>query len=136
NINDIWITSNSGEGKNLTAPIDRDLYRAIWMPDGKSLLVGGHDDHRTSLWLQPLDGPAKKLNLGTISPNWSFWVDMAVGKNGSIAFIGTDPNQPSELFYLATPTSPLRKLTDFNADVKSLALGKTETLRWQLEGFQ
>ena len=137
NINDIWMTNaTGGDGKNLTASIDRDIYRAIWMPDGKSILIGGHDDHRTSLWLQPMEGTARKLNLGTISPNWSFWVDMTVGKNGSIAFIGTDPAQPAELFYLANSTSALRKLTDFNAEVKSLSLGKTETVRWQLEGFQ
>ncbi len=137
NINDIWLTTSAnGEGKNLTAPIDRDIYRAIWMPDGKSILVGGHDDHRTSLWIQPTEGAARKLNLGTISPNWSFWVDMTVGKNGSIAFIGTDPAQPSELFFLANATSLPRKLTTFNDEVKSMALGKTETVRWQLEGFQ
>lgn len=137
NINDIWLTNSSGgEGKNLAQAIDRDLYRAIWMPDGKSILVGGHDDHRTSLWIQPLEGAARKLNLGTISPNWSFWVDMAVGKNGSIAFIGTDPLQPSELYYLANATAAPKKLTNFNDEVKSRTLGKTETLRWHLEGFQ
>lgn len=136
NINDIWITSaTTGEGKNVTAPIDRDIYRAIWMPDGKSILVGGHDDHRTSLWLQPLEGNARKLNLGTISPNWSFWVDMNVGKNGSIAFIGTDPSQPAELFYMTNANTLPRRLTNFNAEVKSMTLGKTETLRWQCEGF-
>jgi hypothetical protein len=29
--------------------------RAIWMPDGKSLLVSGHDGTRTAIWIQPLD---------------------------------------------------------------------------------
>lgn len=137
NINDIWVTApSSGEGKNLTHSLDRDIYQAIWMPDGKSILVGGHDDNRTSLWIQPLEGAARKINLGSISPNWSFWVDVTVGKNGSIAFIGTDPSQPSELFYLANATSIPKKLTDFNGEIKSMSLGKTETLRWQLEGFQ
>ncbi|HZY80079.1 MAG TPA: S9 family peptidase [Cyclobacteriaceae bacterium] len=136
NINDIWLTSASGgEGKNLTAPIDRDMYRAIWMPDSKNVLVGGHDDHRTSLWLQPVDGPARKLNLGTISPNWSFWVDMTVGKNGSIAFIGTDPSHPAELYYMVNANTAPKKLTTLNSEIAEMALGKTETVRWQLEGF-
>lgn len=136
NINEIWVSSPAGgEGKNLTAPIDRDIYRAIWMPDSKSVLVGGHDDHRTSLWIQPLEGAAKKLNLGTISPNWSFWVDMTVGKNGSIAFIGTDPSHPAELYYMTNATTPLKKLTMFNEEISAMALGKTETVRWKLEGF-
>jgi dipeptidyl aminopeptidase/acylaminoacyl peptidase len=137
NVNDIWLTStHGGDGKNLSGPIDRDMYRAIWMPDSKSVLIGGHDDHRTSLWIQPVEGPAKKLNLGTISPNWAFWVDLNVGKNGSIAFIGTDPSNPSELYYLANASSPPKKLTSFNQEVASMTMGKTETVRWELEGFK
>jgi dipeptidyl aminopeptidase/acylaminoacyl peptidase len=137
NINDIWVTSSTGgNGKNTTAAIDRDLYRAIWMPDGKSLLVGGHDDHRTSLWLQPLEGPAKKLNLGTLSPNWAFWVDMNVGKNGAIAFTATDPNTPVELYYMSNASTAPKRLTNFNEPVRSMTLGKTETIRWELEGFK
>lgn len=137
NVNDIWVTSpTGGDGKNLTAPIDRDIYRAIWMPDSKSVIVGGHDDHRTSLWQQPIDGPAKKLNLGTISPNWSFWVDMTVGKNGSIAFVGNDATAPVELYYMANPSAPLKKLTGFNDEIAAMNLGKTETVRWELEGFK
>jgi dipeptidyl aminopeptidase/acylaminoacyl peptidase len=137
NINDIWVTSSTGgNGKNTTAAIDRDIYRAIWMPDGKSLLVGGHDDHRTSLWIQPLDGAAKKLNLGTLSPNWAFWVDMNVGKNGAIAFTATDPNTPVELYYMANANAVPKRLTNLNEPVRSMTLGKTETIRWELEGFQ
>jgi dipeptidyl aminopeptidase/acylaminoacyl peptidase len=136
NINEIWVTTpTGGNGKNATHALDRDIYRAIWMPDGKTLLIGGHDDHRTSLWLQPLDGAAKKLNLGTLSPNWSFWVDMNVGKNGSIAFTATDPNTPNELYYMANPTAAPKRLTNFNEAVRSMSLGKTETVRWELEGF-
>ncbi len=136
NINDIWVTSpTGGNGKNATLALDRDIYRAIWMPDGKTLLIGGHDDHRTSLWLQPLDGAAKKLNLGTLSPNWSFWVDMNVGKNGSIAFTATDPNTPTELYYMESATTAPKRLTNFNEAVRTMSLGKTETIRWELEGF-
>jgi hypothetical protein len=29
------------------------------MPDGKSLIIGGNDTERVSLWQQPLDGPRK-----------------------------------------------------------------------------
>jgi dipeptidyl aminopeptidase/acylaminoacyl peptidase len=136
-INEVWLTATTGgEGKNMTDPIDRDIYRALWMPDGKNLLVGGHDDNRTSLWLQPLEGPARKLNLGSVSPNWSFWVDMNVGKNGSIAFIGTDPLTPAELYIMTNANTPPRRLTDFNAEVRAMKLGKTETVRWEQEGFK
>ena len=105
------------------------------MPDGKSLLLGGLDGNRTSLWLQPAKGgAARKLALGSISPNWSFWVDVTVGPNGQLAFIGTDPSQPAELFYMASTSAKPKRLTDFHHEVKTLQLGKAQTLTWQSDG--
>jgi dipeptidyl aminopeptidase/acylaminoacyl peptidase len=137
NINEIWVSpAAGGEGKNLTPTLDRDVYRTLWMPDGKSLLLGGLDGNRTSLWVQPLkSGAARKLNLGTVSPNWSFWVEMAVSRTGGVAFIGTDPNRPAELYYLPSTTATSKRLTDFNHAVQELQLGKSQTLTWQSDGM-
>src|SRR5260370_23868931 len=101
------------------------------MPDGKSLLVGGHDGTQVGLWLQPLGGAVKKLPLGDVSPGWSFWVDVAVGRNGEIVLAGRTPNQPSELYFMASPNDPPKRLTNFNQEIASLALGKTERFEWQ-----
>ena len=138
NINEIWTTSMAGgEGKNLTPTLDRDVFRTIWMPDGKTLLLGGLDGNRTSLWLQPLKGgSARKLALGEVSPAWSFWVEVGVSRQGGIAFIGSSPDQPSELFYMASASAAPKRLTDFNHDVKALQLGKGQTLTWQSDGMQ
>ena len=47
-INELWLTSSSGgEGKPISAQLNRDLYLAAWMPDNKSFLVGGHNDNKT-----------------------------------------------------------------------------------------
>ena len=132
NENEIFTTSASGgEGQDATRSIDRNILRAIWMPDGKSLLVGGHDGTQVGLWLQPLGGVAKKLLLGDVSPSWSFWVDVAVGRNGEIVLAGRTPNQPSELYFMASPSDPPKRLTNFNQEIASLALGKTERFEWQ-----
>ena len=132
NENEIFVTSASGgNGQDVTRSIDRNILRAIWMPDGKSLLVGGHDGAQVALWLQPLGGTAKKLPLGDISPSWSFWVDAAVGRTGEIAFAGSTPNQPSELYYMATPNDSPKRLTNYNQEVAALALGRTERFEWQ-----
>jgi dipeptidyl aminopeptidase/acylaminoacyl peptidase len=138
NQNEIFVTSASGgDGSDATRAIDRDLQRVIWMPDGNSLLVGGHDGTQTSLWLQPLAGAAKKLSIGDISPSWSFWVDAFVGRKGDIAFTGITPTQPSELYYMASATDSPRRLTDFNHEIASLALGKAENFEWKgPDGFQ
>ena len=136
NINEIWATNKVGDaGRNITSKINRDMYRSLWMPDGKSMLVGGHDDNKTSLWTLSLDGSTTKFDLGNVSPSWSFWIDASVGKNGSIAFIGSENSQPTELYYMSsTKTKPV-KLTDFNKEVATYSFGKTETLRWDSEGW-
>jgi dipeptidyl aminopeptidase/acylaminoacyl peptidase len=136
NVNEIHIASSAGgSGKSITRAIDRNMARSIWMPDGKSLLVGANDGTRVSLWLQPLDGPARKLDLGKISPSSSFWVDVAVGKDGAIAFTATDPMRPAELYYLSSPASSPKRLTNLNAEVAGLALGRTEVISWQSDGY-
>jgi len=129
---EIFVTETTGgDGSDVTRNIDRDLQRVIWMPDGNSLLVGGHDGVKTSLWLQPLAGAAKKLALGDISPSWLFWVDAFVGRKGDIAFAGSTPAQPSELYYMASASSTPRRLTDFNHEIASLALGRAEKFEWK-----
>ena len=138
NENEIFVTQTAGgDGSDATRSIDRDLQRVLWMPDGNSLLVGGHDGTQTSLWLQPLSGAAKKLPLGDISPTWSFWVDAFVGHKGEIAFTGITPTHPSELYFMASANDTPRRLTDFNHEIASLALGKAERFEWKgPDGFQ
>ncbi len=132
NENEIFVTAASGgDGQDATRAIDRNILRAIWRPDGKSLLVGGHDGAQVGLWLLPLGGAAKKLPLGDVSPSWSFWVDATVGRNGGIAFAGSTPNQPSELYYMASPNEAPIRLTNNNQEIAALALGRTERFEWQ-----
>src|SRR5208282_2097557 len=123
--------TTGGDGTDATRSIDRDLQRVIWMPDGNSLLVGGHDGVKTSLWVQPLTGGAKKHALGDISPSWSFWVDAFVGRKGDIAFTGSTPTQPSELYYMASANDTPRRLTNFNQGIAALKLGKAENFEWE-----
>jgi dipeptidyl aminopeptidase/acylaminoacyl peptidase len=133
NENEILVApAAGGDGTDVTRAIDRNILRAIWMPDGKSLLVGGHDGTEVSLWLQPAGGgAAKKLALGDVSPSWSFWVDVAVGRDGAIALTGSTPGQPSELYYMASTNEAPKRLTDFNREIASLSLGRRERFEWQ-----
>jgi dipeptidyl aminopeptidase/acylaminoacyl peptidase len=132
NVNEIFVTSAAGgDGIDLTRDIDRNLQRAIWMPGGQSLLVGGHDGTQVSLWLQPLKGKARKLSLGEVNPAWLFWIDADVGPKGEIAFTGSTASHPSELYYMPSSTDPPRRLTDFNRQIAALRLGKVDPFEWQ-----
>jgi len=131
NVNELFIApATGGPGTNLTRPLDRCFLQGIWMPDGKSLLTGAHDGTRVGLWLVPLEGPASRLELGAVNPSWLYWVDVSVGRDGSIAFVGSEPDRPTELYYLSRPGESLRRLTDFNREITDLQLGRVETVEW------
>ncbi len=108
------------------------------MADGKSLLLGGHDGTQTALWVQPLEGAAKRLELGDLNPSSFFSpVDVTVGKNGAIAFTAASPSRPVELYHLASPTATPRRLTDLNAEIAARDLGRVERMEWQgPDGFR
>ena len=131
NENEIFVTQTAGgDGASATRDIDHNIARVIWMPDGNALLVGGHEGTQTSMWLQPLNGAPKKLNLGDVNPTWLFWIDAFVGRKGEIAFTGSTPTQPSELYYLASPNDTPKRLTNFNKDIAALNQGKVERFEW------
>ncbi len=140
NENEIFVTAagaasgaggKGNAGSDVTHAVDRNIQRAIWMPDGRSLLIGGHDCPRTSMWLQPLDGSAKRLDLGDIEPSWLFWVDAMVGQKGDIAFTGSTPGHPTELYYMTSTDSKPRLMTHYNDWISSITLGQGETIEWQ-----
>ena len=132
NVNEVAVVpAAGGEPKVVTRALDRCLYRSIWMPDGRALLVGGNDGTRVSLWLQPVDGKARRLDLGRANPSWSFWIDAAVAPGGAIAFTGSEPQHPTELYYMASPDAPPQRLTSFNDPLAALDLGRVESIEWQ-----
>ncbi|MGG9962176.1 S9 family peptidase [Ferruginibacter sp. SUN106] len=136
-INELWLANaTGGEGKPVSAQLNRDLYLSAWMPDNKTFLAGGHDDNKTSIWTMSLDGKATALNLGNVCPSWGFWLDATVSKTSAIAFTGSEPNKPVELYFMASTTSKPVQLTDYNSEVSKMTLGKTETIRWENEGWK
>lgn len=124
---------NGGEPRAVTPGIDRDLDFATWLPDGSGLLVKGPDITRTSVWLQPLDGPARALDLGPANPVTDLFLD----ENGRTAFIGIEPYRPPELYVMSGPGWAPRRVTDLNADIASREQGRMETLTWPgPDGFE
>jgi dipeptidyl aminopeptidase/acylaminoacyl peptidase len=133
NVNELWVTeTKGGEGKAIATKLDIDFSFKAWMPDGKNILVGGNNDNKTSLYNISLDGKSSMIELGNLCSN----LNASISKTGAIAFTGSEPNKPVELYFMASTTSKLVQLTDYNSEVSKLTFGKTETLRWENDGFK
>ena len=123
--------ATGGNGAVVTGALDRNVVRALWMPDGKNLLVAANDAVTAGLWLQPAaGGPARRLPTGDVTPREPFWLDGSVGTGGEIAFVGSLPNNPGELFYTATAGAAPVQLTNLNAEIASRETARQETITW------
>jgi len=133
-VNEVHVASD-GSDRIATGALDRNPYRALWMPDGETLLVGANDAERAALWLQPADGPAKRLDLGDVSVRTGYWLDADVAKTGAIAFVGSTPAHPSELYVMASADAQPKRLTNLNAATDALALATAREVAWTNDGF-
>jgi dipeptidyl aminopeptidase/acylaminoacyl peptidase len=132
--NEMFVAPTAGgPARALTADLDRNVIIAKWMPDGAHVLLGFNAGVASGLWLQPAGGgAARRLDLGAVSwINDSDWEPVTVGPGGAIAFTGSTPDDPTELYYLSSPTASPVKLTHLNDPVAALDLGKAVGLDWQ-----
>jgi dipeptidyl aminopeptidase/acylaminoacyl peptidase len=136
NVNEIYVSpAAGGDTASITKPLDHNVQRAMWMPDGKALLVSANHGTTTGLWIQPIDGKARRIELGKVVATAPFWLDASMGPSGELAFTGTEPERPAELYYLPSPTSAPQRITDFNREVASVEMGHTETVEWDCDKF-
>jgi dipeptidyl aminopeptidase/acylaminoacyl peptidase len=63
-------------------------------------------------------------------------MDASISKTGAFAFTGTEPNKPAELYYMASTIAKPVQLTNFNSEISKMTLGKTETIRWENDGWK
>ncbi|MBS0382727.1 MAG: S9 family peptidase [Proteobacteria bacterium] len=118
-----------GATRDATAALARNFNAYAWMADGKALLLQGELGTRSVLWEQPVSGKARVLDLGGVEaigvPD--------VAKSGAVAFIGSTATSPGELYVLASAQVKPRRLTDVNAFVDKLDLGKAVAVEWKSE---
>ena len=127
-----------GEGRSLTSTLDRHILTAAWSTDSRSLLLGAADGTRTGVWIQPVDGPVRKLDFGPMVVASGFGsLSVSTSRDGRMAFIASTSNRPNELFWRASATAAPERLTDFNAEIAAMDLGRVETVQWDgPDGFR
>ncbi|MER3546462.1 MAG: hypothetical protein C4338_02210, partial [Rhodanobacteraceae bacterium] len=125
NGNAVYVSEGNGDPHDATAALARNIDTYEWLPDGKSLLVAGSNGTHSTLWLQPLDGAARELDLGDLQVN----PELSVSNNGRIAFVAVTAMHPDELYVLESVNAKPRKLTDINAPIDQLKLGRSETVQ-------
>ena len=121
-----------GAGRDVAAGLDRGIGGAAWMPDGKALLVSANDGTTVGYWVQPLDGPAKRVTMGALCPS----PGMNVGKDGAVALTATDATHPPELFYTARVGDPPVQMTHLQTATDGMTLGRQETLTWKSDKLE
>lgn len=118
--------THGGEGHDIAYKLDHSLAAAAWLSDGQSLLLSGFDGTTVSFWQQPLNGPARKLDLGPICPSAS----MQVSKADAVAFTATTATSPAELYYMPHVGEAPVQMTHLQTVPGGIALGKQETVQW------
>ncbi len=125
------VSPAGGRPRVVSEALDRDI-RALWLPSGE-LLARGPDLTRIGVWVQPLDGAPRRVDLGDVDPISSF----SISEDGALAFIGEEPLKPPELYHMRSVDDTPRRLTDLNGPLTELALGRVETVEWQgPDGFE
>ena len=136
NANAIWVApAGGGNGTEVTASLDRNVFRSLWMPDGNAFLTGAHDGASTVYYVVTLDGHARRLDFGELDPAHGFWPDASLSHTGAIAFTAATPAHPRELFVLSSLDAKPRQLTHLNDFVSERQLGRTETITWKNDGL-
>ncbi len=126
NLTEVYLApAAGGQGSSGTRGLDREVRLQGWLRNGTTMLLSGLDGTRGALWLH--DSTTRRLELGEVASLRG----VALGKSDEIAFVGTASGRPAELYFMASPSSPPKRLTSFHDEIAGRNLGRTETIRWQ-----
>lgn len=106
----------------------------MWAPDGKSLLFWSQVKTRGELFRVALDGSApKRLSDTRGSVGYEPLFSPSISADGrSVAFTWSNLQTPDEVYVadVTTAWAP-RRVSDVNPQLKDVALGSSEVIRWK-----
>lgn len=120
-------TPSGGDGKAISAPLDRDAADFGWTPDSKALLFKAPDKTTIALFRAPLEGALERIDLGDLNIDSS--LPDTITAAGALAFTASSTKQPRELF-VRSASGEVRRLTGYNADIAQLQLGSSQRITY------
>lgn len=120
-----------GAGRDIRIGIGRNIDGMAWSANGRAMYLYGPDDSYESLWYRPIDGAPQRVDLGSVA----FARPGNAARDGAFAFVGTTANHPQELYLLPSPHARPIALTNENAFIDHLQLGRVSEVGWRNDGF-
>jgi dipeptidyl aminopeptidase/acylaminoacyl peptidase len=119
-----------------SSQLDLHVDTAGWYPDGRRVLLKVYDVTSGPLFELAQGAAPVRLPLGPVV-NAEIESTQSVSRDGTIAFVGTTADRPSELYLLGGGAQSPRRITDFNGALARAQLGRITTVRWtSTDGFQ
>jgi len=131
--NDLWIApASGGMGTDVTHALDRNAIDAAWINGTRSLIVLAHDGTWGKFWRVGDDGVARAIDTGQVNPGSvpSGGPSMDTRSDGALTFAGSEPERPTELYYMPSLAAVPRRLTDLNGSFAAMNLGRVTHVDW------
>ena len=124
---DLAVANLDGSGSRIaSAKLDRNIQSAVWRPDGRAVFISANDRTRAALFLQPLAGAVQRVDLRDVNLDDA----VSIARDGTMAFVGSTPTRPGELYLKRAIAAAPERLTGYNDALANHAIGATKTIAW------
>jgi dipeptidyl aminopeptidase/acylaminoacyl peptidase len=130
NQSELLVIPADGQSARKLTTLDRNLSRGVWSADSRYVVATAPDSVTSGLWEIPLDGAPRRRAVGMMEIS-----EVDVARDGTIVFVGTTPMRPAEVYIYRPAAKSPERLTDLQAPIAALDLGKSETIVWKNDGF-
>lgn len=121
------VAAAGGAARNVSVDLDRDLLGNFsWLPNGSAVVALANEGIRSRLYVQPLEGRGRALDLGDLNP-----LESAVSSRGAVAVVADSATEAPELYVLPSVNSPPQRLTDLNRRFDAYFLPRSVEVKWR-----
>ncbi|MBV9718209.1 MAG: S9 family peptidase [Candidatus Eremiobacteraeota bacterium] len=115
----------NGSQSDVTSGFDADVVQAVFVPKSDALLMLAPRGAIMGLWIQRPGNLPERIALGTLAPS-----SFSVARNGTIAFIASRNDLPSEVYVTSVRGAAPRRLTFAQRYFERFSYGRSEEISW------